>query len=150
MFKHLSAIRHGRGFGVHSPLAYDLITNVLPDRPAYYGDEDIDKTSSSPRAARLGRILLRLVARFKPAKVCIYRQCDTFAAVVRMADSSVEFSDRQPDMILRRDPAGVLEIVINPGRTGSGTGPLVIDNLRDARIVIHRQGLSRQKINATF
>lgn len=64
--------RHGRGFGVHSPLAYDLVMNTLREREAYYAYNRLDNASSggaiSPRQLRL---IFRLLVRFNPHKVAI-------------------------------------------------------------------------------
>lgn len=57
--------RHTRGYGVHSPLAYRLVTECIrPNRHyRYYADDLIDTTlRKQPRAQRQARLLLRLQA----------------------------------------------------------------------------------------
>lgn len=61
------ALRHSKGFGVHSPFAYDLVGMVIsPGRYAYYGYSDIDGAlfgEPGRRQHTLGR-RARLVLRF--------------------------------------------------------------------------------------
>ena len=60
----LKRYRTSRGFGVHSPLAFELITGVLCDSsPCYYA------TPSLPHAA--ARRWLRVLARFNPRQVAV-------------------------------------------------------------------------------
>ena len=77
--------RHTRGFGIHSPYAYRLLTDSLRPgaRYGYYGDTDISaavegwrvQTNASGRAAhRLEhrcRLLLRLLAATNPSTLWI-------------------------------------------------------------------------------
>ncbi len=77
--------RHTRGFGIHSPYAYSLLTDSLRPgmRYGYYGDTDISEaveswqmeTGASGRATRRlehrCRLLLRLLAATNPATLWI-------------------------------------------------------------------------------
>lgn len=59
--KHAILFRHKRGFGVHSPFVFDLITNVIKERNLYYDFERIEtraKLRSSEK--KLCRLLFRL------------------------------------------------------------------------------------------
>ena len=59
--KHAIRFRHKRGFGVHSPFVFDLITNVIKERNLYYDFERIEtraKLRSSEK--KLCRLLFRL------------------------------------------------------------------------------------------
>ena len=59
--KHAIRFRHKRGFGVHSPFVFDLITNVIKERNLYNDFERIetrDKLRSSEK--KLCRLLFRL------------------------------------------------------------------------------------------
>lgn len=74
MMESYRRLRHTYGFGVHSPFAYSLVTNVVRPgrRYAFYGYEDIDATFGSrvlPGVRREARMLLRLAAFLRPREV---------------------------------------------------------------------------------
>lgn len=59
--KHAIRFRHKRGFGVHSPFVFDLITNVLKEKAEYYDFQRVearDKIREKDR--KLCRMLFRL------------------------------------------------------------------------------------------
>lgn len=55
--------RHSRGYGIHSPLAYTLVTEALYLRHgyAYYRETDPRLDADSPGTARRARALYRLI-----------------------------------------------------------------------------------------
>ncbi|MDE6668106.1 MAG: hypothetical protein K2K26_00315 [Muribaculaceae bacterium] len=77
--KRLNRWRHSRGFGVHSPYAYQLVCEIVrPDpRYGYYGYHDIERavmeahvsSSTETRFIRRACLLLRCVANLRPASV---------------------------------------------------------------------------------
>lgn len=138
----LSRWRHGRGFGVHSPLAYELISTVLPDSPAYYADTAINASARSRRQARIGRIVVRLVARFRPATVCCPPE---WRQAVRAADSRIRLVDRHDDADMAIEDCDSA-VSIRIGRQDN-PGPLTLTNESDLTINVYRRGLSRQTIN---
>ncbi len=73
----VSRYRHGKGFGVHSPFAYRLITEVLREKLPYY---DWDRVSG-----RHERLLYRLACRFRPAEISAPAH---LASVIMMAEPS--------------------------------------------------------------
>lgn len=84
--------RHSRGFGVHSPFAYDLVKNVIsPGNYAYYGYWDIDKAILSPQAnaypsmRKDARLLLRLLVWLKTSQLLIYPPQQTVFSTVAAA-----------------------------------------------------------------
>lgn len=86
--------RHTRGFGVHSPYAFGLITEVVRQTRgyAYYGYESLtrDFGGSVPRAIiRKARLLLRLAARCDVGAAFLpdTPEARPFAAALRLADS---------------------------------------------------------------
>ena len=99
VLRRLSTLRHGRGFGVHSPLAYELITSVLRDRPAYYGDTHLHNIYKNKRQRRLARIVLRLISRFEPAAVTTI---PLYAPVVSLASKKTRMvnSDNEANMTI--------------------------------------------------
>lgn len=65
-------LRHGRGFGVHSPFAYRFIREVLRERCAYYGYTTADAVAAAWPAGRRGaRLLLRVAAFAQPRLVLL-------------------------------------------------------------------------------
>lgn len=93
--------RHSRGFGVHSPYAYDLIKSVISSGDyVYYGYWDIDKAILSPQAhdypalRKDARLLLRLLVWLNTSRLLIYPPQQTVfstvaaAAGVKCADAS--------------------------------------------------------------
>lgn len=55
--------RHGRGFGVHSPFAYDFITRTLRERLPYYAYHNLDVLAAEQSLSRAERKSLRLLFR---------------------------------------------------------------------------------------
>lgn len=65
-------LRHGRGFGVHSPFAYRFIREVLRERCAFYAYEAVDAEAHAwPGGSRGARLLLRVTAWAHPASVAV-------------------------------------------------------------------------------
>ena len=71
--------RHSRGFGVHSPFAYDLVKCVVsPGNYAYYGYNDIDRALLTPGTDVYNHLqhdaylLLRLLVFLKTKCLIIY------------------------------------------------------------------------------
>lgn len=91
--------RHSRGFGVHSPYAYDLIKSVVsPGNYAYYGYWDIDKAILSPQAhdypflRKDARLLLRLLVWLKSSRLLIYPPQQTVFSTVAAA-AGIKYAD---------------------------------------------------------
>ena len=146
IWRKLSSARHGRGFGVHSPLAYDLITAVLPDTPAYYLDANIKTMFHGRRRQRIARVILRLVSRFEPKTVCVP---DNFEPLLKLIDSDIVFikDPRHSDFTVWEEED---RVTIRVGQPGINTGPLVLDNEKDLKIEVFRTGLSSVFINTVL
>lgn len=67
--------RYRRGYGVHSPFAFGLITDVVYERLPYYAYAELKaRRRSLPRKAvvlpeRVDKLLFRLVNRFRPQRI---------------------------------------------------------------------------------
>lgn len=137
LFRSFSKLRHSRGFGVHSPLAYELISSVLPDEPAYYGDSVIETMFSVKRQRRIARIILRLAVRFHP---CTASVSPTYEPAIRLANSKITFiKGENADMCISTSEG---KHRIRIGHPKEDYGPLVLDNETDLEIVVYRKGLS--------
>lgn len=85
-------LRHGRGFGVHSPSAYRFIREVLREECAYYAYPEVDALAASwPGGARKARMLLRIVAAMRPHSVAVGAS-DIAARIVRLGGSGAVIS----------------------------------------------------------
>lgn len=72
LLEHLSRLRHSRGFGVHSPWAYEIVRDVLPEKCAYYAYHDINRVFGDE--ARLARMVFRLLVHLHPHEILVTRQ----------------------------------------------------------------------------
>lgn len=85
--------RHSRGYGVHSPFAYNLVTMVVsPGKYGYYGYAAIDRciltpgVASYPHLRRDARMLLRLLVNLRSPSLLICSPCrEVFAAAAKAA-----------------------------------------------------------------
>lgn len=88
--KRFARWRHGKGFGIHSPFAYRFVTETLRQQCAYYAYSELHHKA-------VLRLVVRLVASFKPRKVYISSPAsEAFAVAVHLADSRVECLAFQP------------------------------------------------------
>lgn len=76
----LRRFRHRRGYGVHSPFAFDVITNVIYEKTSYYAYAQIEKeqkgstsqtddTATNALSIKKNRLIFRLVNRFQPSLI---------------------------------------------------------------------------------
>lgn len=70
----LARLRHRCGYGVHSPFAFELITNVFYEKTPYYAYEELKQKESSGKklgktSRKVKRLLFRLVNRFQPQRI---------------------------------------------------------------------------------
>lgn len=68
--KHAIRFRHKRGFGVHSPFVFDLITNVIKEKAVYYDFQVVESQGKiREKERKLYRMLFRLVDYFSYRKI---------------------------------------------------------------------------------
>lgn len=130
--------RASKGYGVHSPLAFRIVKNVVrpPRDVAYYGEErlSVDARDMSGSVLRRARLLLRFVAELQPSYVWapsglspLYRDAVSLAGcVVRVLYGKVWPDPRlQPDMMIL-DGGNVtkseLANFLRPGRSLAALG----------------------------
>lgn len=91
-------LRHGRGFGVHSPFAYRFIREVLRERCAYYGYTTADAVADAwPGGRRSARLLLRVSAFVQPRRVLLACPAPMAAAAGRIVATTVPAAAQTPD-----------------------------------------------------
>lgn len=103
-------ISHRKGYGVHSPFVYTLITRVIEEDAAYYAYGEIEKTRDTVKSrihnknknplisGKTAKLLFRLVNRFKP---CHILECGTSygvsTAAIKLAAPSAQISVIEAD-----------------------------------------------------
>ncbi|MEG1999720.1 MAG: hypothetical protein RR015_06865, partial [Bacteroidales bacterium] len=87
-------ISHRKGYGVHSPFVYSLITKTIEERAAYYKYADIkeahskiknvlgNKTPVKRQSLKASKLLFRLAVRFMPKTIL---ECGTSYGVSTIA-----------------------------------------------------------------
>lgn len=97
--------RHTRGFGVHSPFAFELVTTVVRpgSRYAHYGYEDIDNSiarPSLPGSRRHARMLLRLAAFLGVGSAFLPKDAYSppFRAALRAANSRMRLTSAMSEI----------------------------------------------------
>lgn len=157
----ISRYRHGRGFGVHSPFAYRLITEVLREKLPYYDWGSIK--------GKQERLLYRLACRFRPETVSAPAP---LADIVRLAEPKahptsidkaafvvIDTSDK-PDAILATLKRGATLIIlcnhhkrlvdsILPTLADLGYG-MVFDNESDTALIVANPKLPFQVFKTRF
>ncbi len=130
----LMRVRHRKGYGVHSPFAFDLVTNVLYNGERYYAYEEMDRTLRWWQRGRVRsrrRLLFRLANYRRPETLCCSGVDEETAAAVRHGSRGVT--------AMPEDDAGPADMVVM-GRpderalqcVGEGT-MVVLWNLRRQR-----------------
>lgn len=88
--------RATRGYGVHSPLAFRIVKNVVrpPRDVRYYGEDRLLLSDASLREIRQARMLLRFVAEMQPVTIWAGSKLpDLFIDAIRLAGGVVRIYD---------------------------------------------------------
>lgn len=167
--------RHGRGFGIHSPFAFDFITRTLRERLPYYGYDDIDAAVASSAARqslsdRCLRLIFRIAVRFNPSSVAILGDSDMSAltATLKAVRQDITITDRadEADFIIV-DGATPLcltkekAVILFPDTRHAGSDTLErvwqqvgrgmrFDNGRGFSIIVADPKLPRQQFDVRF
>lgn len=106
--------RHGRGFGVHSPYAFRMVTDVLrlPSSYFYYAYTDIARERvrlRAPISLNEALLIFRLAVEFAPARVAVFARNplhNLLRAIVRLAAPQARITDKADgaDMVIAFDP----------------------------------------------
>ncbi len=93
--------RHGKGFGVHSPFAFDFLRSELraPRGYAYYDYDSLPESDIYSRDTM--RLLYRVLLRLRPQRICI-TGCDRALAdiVSRACPYARQASVTEADMLI--------------------------------------------------
>ena len=85
-------MRCSRGFGIHSPFAFDLVQNTLRERSPYYIYDVIDTMQPCHRDSL--KLIVRLVCRLRPSSCCVVGDiAPEVGQVIKGTDSGVTFTD---------------------------------------------------------
>lgn len=87
-----------KGFGVHSPFAYSLITRTIAERGEYYAYPELRHLAG--KDFNRFSLLFRLICRFKPSSVNIFSSDPRLESTIRFADSHIVFGNEVSDMIV--------------------------------------------------
>ena len=105
--------RHSKGFGIHSPFAYDLIVNTLREHNyRYYAYSYID--NSYPSQRKVLKLLLRLMCRLTPKSIASVGELS--APVARLAPYAsgaqpVDLPEKADMLIISSGAAEPLELL---------------------------------------
>ena len=90
----LCRFRHRRGYGIHSPFAFGLVTKVFYERGAYYAYAPLRKMRrqiAHNTTERGDRLMLRLINAFQPNDCFIGGQTQLTAQYLRAGKPSCRF-----------------------------------------------------------
>ncbi|MDR0937823.1 MAG: hypothetical protein LBN29_00485 [Mediterranea sp.] len=100
LFTRVARFRHRCGYGVHSPFAFGLITDVIYEKDAYYAYGEL-KTKQKKEGwqqqswlkgnKRVNRLLFRLVNRTQPGKIILVGQPSDAVLYLQAAKPSADF-----------------------------------------------------------
>ena len=89
----LKRIPHRKGYGVHSPFAFRLITEVISESYPYYGYTDIKKSLNTPRilSTKVLKLIFRLVNWLQPITILEVGSVSILEIPVTKAKKNVQF-----------------------------------------------------------
>ncbi|MDE6444827.1 MAG: hypothetical protein K2K64_10490 [Muribaculaceae bacterium] len=157
--------RHSRGFGVHSPFAYHIVTSAIsPGRQyGYYGYEAIEQ-SDPKNSRRDARFLLRLIVALDAKRVLIPATADK-ALLTAVRASGAEIVSDSPDLAVVFSPdkapalidKGIPVLIMSASRKcdmetalpGNPFRGLILLGLRKA-LIIPREDMARTFYTMSF
>lgn len=104
-----SKLRRSRGFGIHSPFAFDLVLHTLRERDRYYTYTEIENIQHQAHAEGVGdlpsksvlKLIVRLIARFQPRHIHLCGDpSGLIEKTIRLADSRIRFTSDAPTMVI--------------------------------------------------
>lgn len=167
--------RHGRGFGIHSPFAYDFITTTLRERLPYYAYSKLDALAAEKQQGasvqRRLRLIFRIAVRFNPTTAAIIgvrnaslqkvalkelRRDINLKSSLDKADLVIVNEDLSPGLVLREG----LVYIFPDSRCGGATVcetlwqsmpyGMRFDNSKGFSIIVANPKLPRQQFDVRF
>ncbi len=149
----LRRIRHRKGYGVHSPFAYDMLTQVIYSPGKYYDYKVLDAQFQRwnriflHRRMVIDRLLFRLVNRWQPKRIYAPHASSRALNYLRRGCVHAEFSSTsspsKADFIYLSSPAdNIMDRVENDCL-------LVLDNLRSNK-AFWEELLDNDRTRVTF
>lgn len=156
-FVWLWRFRHRKGYGIHSPFAFSLVTQVLYSPGHYYAYEWLDGLMSrwqrafpSRRKACL-RLLFRLANYWQPSYIEAPEGTLTELAYLHAGCGAAKLSTRQDDSFVLHGKNGTMFVVYDMQRHLTLWSKIVADprvhvsfDLRDMGIAFDNPNLQRQ------
>lgn len=68
----LGDLRHGRGFGIHSPWAYNMVMDVLRHEAAYYNYPAVNRLFKGRQKQRIARAVFRVMISLRPSHIEVF------------------------------------------------------------------------------
>jgi len=108
LFVRLARFRHRCGYGVHSPFAFSLITDVIYEKLPYYAYASLkeeQRKAAGKGYEKVNRLLFRLVNRMQPDTVIEVGRCASAAPYLQAAKPSASclFASDLSDLFLDAD-----------------------------------------------
>lgn len=151
-----------KGHGIHSPLAFRMVTEVLRQDYAFYAYPDIDRLCATPGEASMARLIHRLTCEFRPASAWIDPSLSRkpFAEAIKLAHRSTRLTSdpSEAEMLISASipPAlpekGVFALTGSPSATPFDcfrSGCFTFSNGK-ALIALTRPDLPRQHFEVMF
>lgn len=142
----LRRLRHRRGYGVHSPFAFTLITQVVYSPGRYYAYERLDALHSRadrllrPRRRAVCRLLFRLANLAQPLQLCVLGGGEAERAYLQAGCRRATLTDHiVPGSLLIYIYREWREEELPPVADG---GLVVVDGLRRHRVLWERMRAS--------
>lgn len=149
----LRRFRKRRGYGVHSPFAFNFITDVVYERWPYYAYRQLDLLHPQwvcrlrLRPVKLSRLLFRIANYAHPRRACILGGTPIAKASLQAAVPSAQWTDSLSspsfDFIYLDAPNADVLLYTHPDTV------LVLDNLQ-THLPFWQQLLSDQRVAISF
>ncbi len=148
----LRRLRTSHGYGVHSPFAYDLITQVLRQRLPYYAYSELDRTLPrlARRKRRYCRLLFRLANRWQPQTIYAPQADRAERAHLHAGCRKARFVSEAPADLMVTSGAGPLPpvadgtLLVAADKAAVPAGTRVLFDAGDVRIAFFTPELKSQ------